>query len=94
MTEVKEKSKKELQEYLTKRYKKQNNKIKETYDRISVTLPKGTKERIKLQGESINGYINRLVLADLERLEQERTMNSTKQQEKAERSELPEFMRN
>lgn len=83
MTEVKEKSKKELQEYLTKRYKKQNNKIKETYDRISVTLPKGTKERIKLQGESINGYINRLVLADLEQLERGKDSSQ----------ELPEFMR-
>ena len=32
---------------LQKRYKKQNEYIKNSYDRISVTLPKGTKERIK-----------------------------------------------
>ena len=71
MTDVKQKSKKELQSYLTERYKKQNDKIKDNYDRVSVTLPKGTKDRIKKLGLSINGYINALVLADLERLEHE-----------------------
>lgn len=71
MTDVKQKSKKELQSYLTDRYKKQNDKIKDNYDRVSVTLPKGSKERIKKQGLSINGYINTLVLDDLERLERE-----------------------
>ena len=69
MVEIKQKSKKELQDYLTDRYKKQNDHIKDTYDRVSVTLPKGTKDRIKAQGLSINGYINKLVLDDLERLE-------------------------
>ena len=69
MTDVKQKSKKELQSYLTDRYKKQNDKIKENYDRISVTLPKGTKDRVKALGLSMNGYINKLVLEDLERLE-------------------------
>lgn len=71
MPDVKSKSKKELQEYLTERYKKQNDKIKESYDRISVTLPKGTKERIKALGLTVNGYINSLVLADLEKIEKE-----------------------
>ena len=71
MADVKSKSKKELQEYLTERYKKQNDKIKESYDRISVTLPKGTKERIKALGLTVNGYINSLVLADLEKIEKE-----------------------
>lgn len=60
-------------EYLSKRYKTQNDKIKENYDRISVVLPKGTKEKIKaLTGLSCNAYINNLVMADLERLEQQR----------------------
>lgn len=57
-------------ETLQKRYKKQNEFIKNAYDRISVTLPKGTKERIKAIGESANGYITRLVLEDLKRQEQ------------------------
>lgn len=60
---------KEAKERLEKQYKRQNEHIKETYDRVSVTLPKGTKDRIKAKGESINGYITRLVLADLDRAE-------------------------
>lgn len=63
-----EKEKQKL-EKLNARYKKQNESIKENYDRVSVTLPKGTKERIKAKGESINGYISRLVIADLERMQ-------------------------
>lgn len=58
---------KEAKERLEKQYKRQNEHIKENYDRISITLPKGTKERIKSKGESINGYITRLVLADLDK---------------------------
>ena len=63
-----EKEKQKL-ENLNARYKKQNEAIKEKYDRVSVTLPKGTKERIQARGETVNGYVNRLILADLERLE-------------------------
>ncbi len=62
---------KEAKQRLEKQYKRQNEHIKETYDRVSVTLPKGTKERIKAKGESINGYIARLVLADLDESESE-----------------------
>ena len=58
---------KEAKERLEKQYKRQNENIKENYDRISITLPKGTKERIKSKGESINGYITRLVLTDLDK---------------------------
>ena len=58
---------KEAKERLEKQYKRQNEHIKENYDRISITLPKGTKERIKSKGESINGYTTRLVLADLDK---------------------------
>jgi hypothetical protein len=60
----------EAQKRLEKQYKRQNEFIKNSYDRISVTLPKGTKDRIKATGESVNGYITRLVLEDLERQEQ------------------------
>lgn len=62
---LKDKTKREIREYLKDRYKKQNDKIKEDYDRVSVTLPKGTKDIIKAKGESINGYINRLIMQDL-----------------------------
>lgn len=56
---------KEAKERLEKQYKRQNEHIKENYDRISITLPKGTKERIKAKGETVNGYITRLVMSDL-----------------------------
>ena len=45
---------------------KLNEKIKENYDRISVTLPKGTKQQIIDKGETVNGLINRLVKEYLE----------------------------
>ena len=50
-------------------YKRQNAHIMDHYDRISVTVPKGTKDRIKAHGETVNGFINRLIAAELERLE-------------------------
>ena len=46
---------------------------KEKCDRISAILPKGTTERIKALGLSVNGLINSLVLAELERLENNKT---------------------
>lgn len=43
----------------------QNEYIKEKYDRINLTVPKGEKERIKAkaaaQGMSVNEYINKLI---------------------------------
>jgi predicted HicB family RNase H-like nuclease len=43
----------------------QNDYIAKTYDRINLTVPKGDKEKIKAfaesQGESVNGFINRLI---------------------------------
>lgn len=73
---------KEAIERLEKQYKRQNEHIKENYDRVSITLPKGTKERIKATGESINGFVCRLVTDELDRLEKTE-----------EKEDLPEFMR-
>lgn len=43
---------------------------RDRHDMVQVAMPKGTKDRInELTGESINGFINRLVLAELDRLE-------------------------
>ena len=61
---------KEAKERLKKQHNRQNEHIRENYDRVSITLPKGTKERIKAKGETINGYIVRVVLDDLERSEE------------------------
>lgn len=49
----------------------QNKYISKTYDRINLTVEKGQKEIIKAhaeaKGESVNGYINRLIEEDMER---------------------------
>jgi len=54
-----------------KQYARQNEYIKNSFDRVSVTLPKGTKERIKtITGESVNAFINKCVMEALESLEE------------------------
>ena len=51
----------------------QNKYISKAYDRINLTVPKGEKERIKTiaeqNGESVNALINRVVFAEVERIE-------------------------
>lgn len=46
-----------------------NEYASNNYDRISLVVPKGDKERIKeyaeSRGEKINGYINRLIAEDM-----------------------------
>lgn len=48
-----------------------NKYMKENYDRINLTVPKGKKEKIKehaeSRGESVNGFINRVVDEAMER---------------------------
>lgn len=56
---------KEAKEVLKKQYKRQNEHIKNNYDRISITLPKGMKEHIRSKHGSINKYITQLVMNDL-----------------------------
>lgn len=58
---------KEAKKRVVQQYKRQNEHIKNNYDRISITLPKGTKERILQREDSINGYVNRLIMQDLEK---------------------------
>ena len=51
-----------------KRFKYQNEWTAANYERQTVTLPKGTKERIKATGAaSVNGYINNLIIEDLKK---------------------------
>ncbi len=64
--------KKELQEKALaaldrqkKQYARQNDFIKNSYDRVSVTLPKGTKQRITDTGQSVNAFINNAVMEKL-----------------------------
>lgn len=44
----------------TKRYQDK------AYDSVHLLLPKGTKDRIKATGESVNGFINRAVAERLQ----------------------------
>ena len=47
-----------------------NKYIAKAYDRINLTVPKGYKERLQeyasANGESVKGYINRLIRQDME----------------------------
>lgn len=36
------------------------------YDKVLIRFPRGTKERIQATGESVNGFVNRLVKAELD----------------------------
>lgn len=48
-----------------------NKYVKEKYDRILVTMPKGKKEPVQTHaetmGESVNGFINRAIRETMER---------------------------
>lgn len=52
-----------------KRARTQNEKAKENWDTVSCRLPKGTRKRITEKGLTVNGFINSLVLQELDRLE-------------------------
>ena len=51
----------------------QNKYISKTYDRINLIVPKGEKKRIQTvaeqNGESVNALINRVVFAEVKRIE-------------------------
>ena len=50
-------------------FTRQNEWIAKNRERQSVTLPLGTKDKIKrLTGESVNGFINRIIKEELERI--------------------------
>ena len=48
-----------------------NKYVKNNYDRINVTMPKGKKDTVQAhaaaQGESVNGFINRAIDHEMER---------------------------
>lgn len=58
-------------------------KYQSKFERVNINFPDGTKERIKtMTGESVNGYVNRLVKEDLERLESGHIARTTPEPEK------------
>jgi hypothetical protein len=57
-------------EILQKQYDRQNEFVKNAYDRIAFFVPKGMKERIKETAKSkgytsVNSYVNALIAADM-----------------------------
>lgn len=61
----------EAKKRANKKWNEEN--MKERYDRIQLVVPKGKKDVIQsaaqASGESVNAFINRLIDAELERLE-------------------------
>lgn len=81
------KTDKEIAEKARERAKKQNEAAKNNWDCISCRLPKGTKDRIQALGYTVNGFLNIIVLAELEKLEAEAPQTA---QPEAAKEEQPE----
>lgn len=60
----------EMLDKLRIRIRKQNEASKDNWDAISCKLPKGTKDRIKKHGYTVNGLINEAVKIFLDTLEE------------------------
>ncbi len=75
------KTDKEIAEKARERAKKQNEAAKNNWDCISCRLPKGTKDRIQALGYTVNGFLNIIVLAELERLEAEAPQTAQQENE-------------
>lgn len=53
------------------RIKRQNDAVKNNYDKISCTIPKGTKDKIRSHGYSLNTFVNEAIRRYLAYLEPE-----------------------
>jgi hypothetical protein len=85
--DTKMKTDKEIAEKARERAKKQNEAAKNNWDCISCRLPKGTKDRIQALGYTVNGFLNIIVLAELQKLEAEAPQTA---QPEAAKEEQPE----
>lgn len=81
------KTDKEIAEKARERAKKQNEAAKNNWDCISCRLPKGTKDRIQALGYTVNGFLNIIVLAELEKLEAEAPQTAQSETAKEEQPE-------
>lgn len=52
------------------RNKKQNEYIKNKYDRLSIVLQKGTKDRISAMGYNVNTFVREAIESRLKALEE------------------------
>ena len=76
----------EMLEKYKKRVKAQNEAAKENWDTVSCRLPKGTKDRIKALGLTVNGVINDCVLKFLNTAENEHNDHTIVENTKADKS--------
>ena len=76
----------EMLEKYKKRVKAQNEAAKENWDTVSCRLPKGTKDRIKALGLTVNGVINDCVLKFLNTAENEQNDPTIAKNTKADKS--------
>lgn len=81
------KTDKEIAEKARERAKKQNEAAKNNWDCISCRLPKGTKGRIQALGYTVNGFLNIIVLSELEKLEAEAPQTAQPETAKEEQPE-------
>ena len=51
------------------RIKRQNDAVRNNYDKISCTIPKGTKDKIRSHGYSVNTFVNEAIRRYLAYLE-------------------------
>ena len=76
----------EMLEKYKKRVKAQNEAAKENWDTVSCRLPKGTKDRIKALGLTVNGVINDCVLKFLNTAENEQNDHTSGEATKSDKS--------
>ena len=76
----------EMLEKYKKRVKAQNEAAKENWDTVSCRLPKGTKDRIKALGLTVNGVINDCVLKFLNTAENAQNDHTIAENAKADKS--------
>jgi hypothetical protein len=69
----------EKEEKRRKQAKMWNENAKKKWETVSCRLPLGTKKRIENAGESINGLINRLILAELDEIESRKAARTGEQ---------------
>ena len=76
----------EMLEKYKKRVKAQNEAAKKNWDTVSCRLPKGTKDRIKALGLTVNGVINDCVLKFLNTAENAQNDHTIVENTKADKS--------
>lgn len=79
------KTDKEILDNYKARVKAQNEAAKENWDTVSCRLPKGTKDRIKALGLTVNGVINDCVLKFLNTAENAQNTTTSGENTKADK---------